>query len=172
MADPTSTPNDGPPATPLDDPAFVAGLRPIPDGLPGWTPTWPVVDLSGVTPDGQPVAIELGSSAVPVLLLFLATRCDGCESFWLGAQDGPSGQLPDTVAAVVVTRGPDSVDVDEVRDRAARLGSVPVVMSDAAWHDYRVTGYPFFVLVDPGSRTVLGETVGFGWSDVLALLPR
>jgi hypothetical protein len=117
------------------------------------------------------VAIDLGSYAVPVLLLFLATRCDGCESFWQVVVDGPSGQLPDTVAAVVVTRGPDSVDIDEVRDRAARLASVPVVMSDAAWTDYRVTGYPFFVLVDPASHTVLGETVGFGWSDVLALLP-
>ncbi len=43
-------------------------------------------------------------------------------------------------------------------------------MSDTPWADYRVTGYPFFVLVDPAARRVIGETVAFGMEDVLALL--
>jgi hypothetical protein len=47
---------------------------------------------------------------------------------------------------------------------------VPLVMSDAAWADYRVTGYPFFVLVDAAHGTVVGETVGFGWSDVRSMI--
>jgi hypothetical protein len=33
-----------------------------------------------------------------------------------------------------------------------------------------VTGYPFFVLVDAPNRTVVGETVGFGWSDVISMI--
>ena len=46
----------------------------------------------------------------------------------------------------------------------------PVVMSDDAWSDYRVLGYPFFVLVEPATLTVVGETVGFGWSDVVSMI--
>jgi len=45
-----------------------------------------------------------------------------------------------------------------------------VIMSEEAWTEYRVLGYPFFVLVDPSTRTVLGETVGFGWSDVVSMI--
>ena len=41
-----------------------------------------------------------------------------------------------------------------------------VVMSDSAWADYRVTGYPFLVLIDPPGRRILAETVGFDWADV------
>jgi hypothetical protein len=43
-------------------------------------------------------------------------------------------------------------------------------MSDAAWSDYRVTGYPFLVLVEPATRRILGESVGFGWPDVEGLM--
>ena len=69
-----------------------------------------------------------------------------------------------------MTKGPASVDPAEVRRLAASLGPVPVVMSDTAWVDYRVSGYPFLVLVDPAARRVVGETVAFGMDDVLALL--
>jgi hypothetical protein len=53
---------------------------------------------------------------------------------------------------------------------AASVIGVPVVMSDRAWVDYQVMGYPFFVLVDPDSRSVIGETVGFGWADVVSMI--
>ena len=45
-------------------------------------------------------------------------------------------------------------------------------MTDQAWTDYRVSGYPFFVLVDASTRTVIAETVGFGWSDLVRLVQR
>lgn len=149
---------------PRTDPSFMAGLRPVPSALDDGPPAWPAVDLVGVGPDGSPVTVELASRERPVLLVFLTTDCDGCETFWRGLRAPPAGADP-----VIVTRGPDSVDVAAV---AARAGAVPVVMGDAAWTDYRVTGYPFLVLVDPLSRRVLAETVGFGWSDVEALLSR
>jgi hypothetical protein len=74
------------------------------------------------------------------------------------------------VSPAIVTRGPDSVAPSEVEEAGAGVVDVPVVMSDQAWVDYRVMGYPFFVLVDVGSRTVVGETVGFGWSDVVSMI--
>ncbi len=71
---------------------------------------------------------------------------------------------------VAVTKGPGSVDRAEVVRAARGVSRVPVVMSDRAWRDYRVSGYPFFVLVDATAGTVIGETVGFGWSDVQSMV--
>ena len=59
-----------------------------------------------------------------------------------------------------------------MRGLASGAGGAPVVMSDQAWSDYRVTGYPFFVLVEAGTRTVIGETVGFGWSDITSMVAQ
>jgi len=150
---------------PLSDPEFVAGLRPVPSGLDGTPPSWPAADLVGVRPDGTPVSVGLATATRPVLLVFLTTDCDGCDHFWQGLAH-PS---PD-VDAVVVTKGPDVVAPTDVAAVAVGLAHLPVVMSDAAWSDYRVTGYPFLVLVEPATRRILGESVGFGWSDVEALL--
>ena len=148
---------------PLSDPEFVAGLRPVPSGFGDAPPTWPATDVSGVRPDGTPVLIELAAGSRPVLLVFLTTNCDGCDLFWTGLSEPPAG-----VDVVVVTKGPGAVEASEV----AALARTEVVMSDPAWTDYRVTGYPFLVLVDPATRRILGESVGFGWSDVDALLSR
>ncbi len=157
-------------ASPLSDPEFLAGLRPVPSGLEGQEVPWPAVDVEGVGPEGAPIRVALDAAAGNVLFAFLATRCDGCEAFWSGlGPSGPIGALG-SVRVVVVTKGPTSVDPAEVGRVGASLGSVPVVMSDAPWLDYRVTGYPFFVLVDPATRKVIGETVAFGMDDVLALL--
>lgn len=154
---------------PLSDPAFVSGLRPIPSGVADEVATWIAADVEGTDPGGLPVAVHLPDVDRPVLLLFLATRCDGCDEFWRGLAAGTdpalSGVLP-----VVVTRGAGAASATEVGELAAGLRELPVVMSDRAWIDYRVTGYPFLVLVEPSSRRVLAETVGFGWSDVASTI--
>ena len=155
--------------SPLDDPGFVAGLRPIPSGLPGEVPVWPAADLHGVRPDGSPVSVVLADLDRPLLLVFLAERCDGCESFWQGIDGGVADPALASVVPVVVTRGPDSVADGEVTARVARFGGV-LVMSDRAWTDYRVTGYPFLVLVDPTSERILAESVGVGWDDVASTI--
>ncbi len=168
-----SAEEDGP--NPLDDPVFVAGLRPIPSGSPSGSVSRPASDLAGVSPGGDRVEVVLAHLEGPVLLCFLHIRCDGCDQFWRGLADDVSAQppgsseLPDTVTAVVVTKGPGSVDRVEVA-RVASGVTRTVVMSDQAWADYRVSAYPFFVLVDPGSMSVVGETVGFGWSDVRSMI--
>ena len=157
-------------SSPFSDPEFVAGLRPVPTGLEGQSVPWPAVDLEGVTPAGEPVRVALDQASGSVLIAFLATRCDGCETFWSGLR--ASGELAvfESLQVVVVTKAPPSVDAAEVLRLAAGLGPVPIVMSDTAWARYRVSGYPFFVLVDPAARKVIGETVALGTDDVLALL--
>jgi hypothetical protein len=157
---------------PLSDPEFVAGLRPIPGGREGRPAPWPAVDVEGVTPHGGPIRVSLDEAGERLLLAFLATHCDGCETFWRGlGPEGPVAALG-SVRVAVVTKAPPNVDPAEVRELAAALGPVPVVMGDAPWDDYRVTGYPFFVLVDPAARRVVGESVAFGVEDVVALLAR
>lgn len=153
---------------PLSDPAFRAGLRPIPSGPVEASGRRPAPAITGVDPAGDPVEVDVPGAGAPILLCFLHVRCDGCDEFWRGLRDvGPAGH-PLGVDPVVVTRGPGSVDLAEVGRVAQGISLAPVVMSDRAWEDYRVTGYPFFVLVDDGSIT--GETVGFGWEDVRSMI--
>ena len=156
--------------SPFDDPAFVAGLRPIPTGPLTATERRVATDIVGEDLAAVPVTVRIGDFGGRVLLCFLHVHCDGCDGFWRGLGDRPPVEYPDTVSLVVVTRGPDSVDRAEVVRAAGTAGGVPVVMSDGAWADYRVTGYPFFVLVDATRGVIVGETVGFGWSDVRSMI--
>ncbi len=159
--------------SPFDDPAFVAGLRPIPSGPLAGAERRPAPDIVGEDLEARPVEIRIAAFEGPVLLCFLHVHCDGCDGFWRGLGDSPPTEYPGTVSVVTVTKGPGSVDRSEVARAAASLGgnaSVPVVMSDSAWADYRVTGYPFFVLVDAAHKMIAGETVGFGWSDVRSMI--
>ena len=159
-----------PPEGPLADPAFVAGLRPIPSAPPGTGSPGPAADIVGVSPAGASVGARLGGSDGLVLLAFLATSCEGCEEFWRGLRDGADVELPGSVTVVAVTRGPGTIPPADVDEVATGIDRVPVIMSDTAWTDYRVSGYPFFVLVEARSRRVVGETVGFGWPDVVSMV--
>jgi hypothetical protein len=159
--------------SPFDDPAFVAGLRPIPSGPLTTTERRPAADIVGEDLDGLPVEVRISAFDGLVLLCFLHVHCDGCDGFWRGLGESSPVEYPDNVSAVAVTKGPGSVDRGEVARAAGSAGTasgVPVVMSDTAWAEYRVTGYPFFVLVDATDRTIVAETVGFGWSDVRSMI--
>lgn len=158
------------PGSPLSDPEFVAGLRPVPSGGPGAGVVRPASDIVGTDPTGRPVGIRLDDLGQPILIAFLHLNCDGCGEFWRGFAEASPPELPPGTSAVIVTKGPGSVAPREVRRASTGIGQTPVVMSDEAWSDYRVLGYPFFVLVDPSTRTVVGETVGFGWSDVVSMI--
>ena len=168
---------EGSPGSPLADPEFVAGLRPIPTASPDRAAPWPAADLAGVTPVGDPIEVRIdgrGALSAPMprrwLLAFLHTDCVGCDEFWRGFRDPDGIGLPAGVSSVVVTKGPESSVVADVARSASGIDQVQVVMSDQAWADYRVLGYPFFVLVDVASRAVVGETVGFGWGDVVGMV--
>jgi len=158
------------PPPPLSDPEFVAGLRPIPSGGLGVEMARPAPDIAGTDPAGAPVSIRMDEFADAVLLAFLHLKCQGCEEFWRGFGDNSRAELPPGTSVAIVTKGPASVTPHEIRRAAAGIGRIPVIMSEEAWTDYRVLGYPFFVLVDPATRTVVGETVGFGWDDVVSMI--
>lgn len=154
---------------PLDR-TFMSGLRPIPMVKPGENGEARTgADIGGVDPSGSPVKIQMGQFGQPVLLAFLHIRCDGCEEYWRGFRSTERA-WPRSVSPVVVTRGPECVDPVEVGHAALGYGEVPVVMGDQAWTDYRVPTYPFFVVVDVPSRTIVGETVGLGWDDVISMI--
>lgn len=172
---------------PSSDPTFVAGLRPIPSRPAGTPAPWPATDISGARPDGTPIEVRICDIGRPILVVFLATHCDGCDDYWRGLTDehleataddpaldtSAAGDLAAAlggVVPVIVTRGPGVQEATDVAAAAAGIRDTPVVMSDQAWLDYRVTSYPFFVLVDPASRRIIGETVGFGWADVLGMI--
>ncbi len=155
-------------ANPISDKVFVDGLRPIPSGTLETARPLPTGHLSGTSPDGRPIEVTLDQSG-QTLLAFLAARCDGCEAFWhgLGTQEPPI--LPAGLACVVITRSAARTDVAQIAWLAAGI-HWPVVMSDEAWTEFQVMSYPVFVLVDGPSRSVVAETVGFGWDDVLEMV--
>jgi hypothetical protein len=153
----------------MADPAFVAGLRAVPSSTSEAWSRRPATDLEGVSPEGHRLEVRLADCGPKVLLAFLTTRCDGCDEFWAEIGTGADG-LPTSVSIVVVAKGPGTVDPVEVARVASGRGDVPVIMSDQAWIDYQVMGYPFFILVDTTKRCVMGETVGFGWEDIVAMV--
>jgi hypothetical protein len=155
--------------SPLSDPSFLAALRPIPAGRPGVSPWWPAVDVVGVTPSGESVTVGLDGRQGRLLLVFLSTRCDGCQAFWEGLRQPHTLGLSADITAVAVTRGPGSIVATEVAEASAGVEQVAVVMTEQAWSDYRVSGYPFFVLIDVATKAIIGETVGFGWDDVISM---
>jgi hypothetical protein len=170
---PASNPENPPPSAPgpvdpRNDPEFLAGLRPIPTGSGDPPAPWPASDIHGVSPSGDPIEVRLADREGRLLLAFLNTDCDGCEEFWKGLQDPDATGIPAGTEVVAITKGPGSIPSDDVRKSAAGI-RVLVVMSDQLWIDYRVLGYPFFVLVDRASNLVVGETVGLGWDDVLSM---
>ncbi|MBV8463346.1 MAG: hypothetical protein JO368_08635 [Acidimicrobiales bacterium] len=120
--------------------------------------------MAGTTPLGTPIEIQLTDHPLTVLS-FLSTRCEGCEEFWRRLCHGSASDQFGGITFQVVTRSSHSEDPTEVLDLAGERGR-EVLMSDEAWDAFGVFGYPYFVLIDGAAKTVIGETVAFGWSDV------
>jgi hypothetical protein len=90
--------------------------------------------------------------------------------FWQGIGDPATLPSSPDLARVVVTKGPDLMPPAAVAAAAVDVSGVPVVMSDNAWLDYQILGYPTFLLIDSPSGRVIGETLGIGWDDVRSML--
>ena len=163
-------PPEARPRDPTSDARWVAGLRSVPSRKGEPSDGRSAQDVIGISPAGLPVEFRIDHLDRPALLAFLHTHCDGCDEYWSGFGRTDGGPLPHSVLPAIVTRGPESVGLADVQRAAAGVLEVSVIMSDQAWIDYQVLGYPFFVLIDPESRTVIGETVGFGWSDVISMI--
>jgi hypothetical protein len=142
--------NEPPPAE------LLRRLRPIPTyrDHPATSPH----DVVGLDPTGAPRHIEVLGAADPVLLLFLSTDCLGCLDLWHGL-DEVRTLLPAALGLAVVTRDRGSEDPAVVAELGRSASGVPLVMSSAAFSDYRVAGPPFLVVVD-GQRV---RTEGVAW---------
>jgi len=142
--------NEPPPAE------LLRRLTPIPTyrDHPATTPH----DVAGVDPGGAPVRLAILERADPMLLLFLSSSCQGCLDLWHGL-DQLRDALPPALDLAVVTRGTDHEDAAVIAELGRSEGAFPVVMSAAAYADYRVAGPPFLVVVD-GTQV---RTEGVAW---------
>jgi hypothetical protein len=150
-----------------EPPAEILGrLRPIPtySGRPSTRPH----DVVGVDPDGAACRVDVVLASGPVLLLFLSAGCLGCRDLWGGLAALRAG-LGGVARLAVVTKSPGEEDPDAIAALAAGApdAGVDVVMSTAAFRDYRVGGPPFLVL--SASDAVLTESVAWGLEQTLSV---
>jgi hypothetical protein len=128
------------------------------------------VDLHGVSPGGDAIAIAVRGQEHRTLVAFLSSGCLTCRSFWASfAQPEALGLRPD-VRLVVVTKDPDQESVSDIATLAP--AAIPVLMSTAAWDDYDVPMAPYFALVDGPTGTIVGEGASTGWVQVRELMDR
>jgi hypothetical protein len=113
------------------------------------------VRVTGVTPDGEPVVTSLSSGTDATLIAFLSTTCSSCTPFWEGLEASLMHFGGHRHRVVIVTLG----EAEESPTRAqsmARPGA-DVIMSSTTWNEFGVPGAPYFVLLEPGTGSVLGE---------------
>ncbi len=144
---------------------IVRRLRPIPtsSGRPTTTPR----DVVGVAPDGTARRIEVVEAAAPILLLFLSAGCLGCRDLWEGLAELQAG-LVGRARLAVVTKSPGDESAEAITalagDAPATLG-IDLVMSTAAFRDYRVAGPPFLSVA--AADAVRTEGVAWGVEQTL-----
>jgi hypothetical protein len=143
--------------TDLEPSEIARRARPIPTyrDHPATSP----IDIDGVTPAGTRVAVAVAGSTDPLLLLFLSASCLGCRDLWDGTRELRQA-LPEGLHIVIVTRGIDQEDASAIADLAP--ADTEVVMSSDAFHDYRVGGPPFLVVVVGGEVRTEGVAWGVG----------
>jgi hypothetical protein len=124
------------------------------------------LDGAGLRDDALHVAVV--GARHRTLIAFLSSGCLTCHVFWQAFSDTRTLDLPGDIRLVVVTKDPQEESITALRKVAPR--DVPVVMSSAAWTDYRVPGSPYFVLVDGTAGRVRGEGTGAHWDQVKNLL--
>jgi hypothetical protein len=156
----------GPLATgPLATGTFTMGA-----GLPGERDSVSIPTISGVTPQGDALAMAMSGGDTMTLIAFLSSGCATCAGFWDAFRRPDQLGLPDGIRLVVVTKGPELEIPAEVQSRAA--GGLRVIMSTEAWGDYEVPGSPFFVLIDGRSGRRIGEGVAQQFHQVVELVRR
>jgi hypothetical protein len=127
-------------------------------------------DLSGVSPEGDAVAVAVTGVDHPTLLAFLTSGCTTCVEFWNAFADPRSLRVPGGARLVVVTKGEEAESPGRLRKFAP--GDVPVVMSSAAWDAYDVPVAPYFAYVDGPSATVVGEGAAGTWDHLRDMLEQ
>ncbi len=157
----------------LDPDARDAGPAPAtarPEGLrSGGTEAFAEAsDLDGAGLHDDAMHVSVVGARRRTLLAFLSSGCSTCQRFWEAFADPLGLGLSDATRLVVVTKDGREESISALRRLAPP--DVPVVMSSAAWTDYRVPGSPYFVLVDGPDGRVQGEGTGANWAQVKNLL--
>lgn len=124
-------------------------------------------EVSGTTLGGDALKVGFGASSPPTLLAFLSSGCAVCESFWHDLRAGPPpGEITPSLRLIALTKDPSHESPSRLRDLAGE--DTQVLMSSAAWADYRVPAAPYFVYVEGGQ--VRGEGSATGWRQIASLL--
>ncbi|HZT85457.1 MAG TPA: hypothetical protein VE984_08575 [Gaiellaceae bacterium] len=127
-------------------------------------------ELVGTAPNGDAEKVAILGTGESTILAFLSSGCLTCRGFWETFRDAKIEDLgaPNDASVIVVTKGPENETMARIRDLAPR--NLRVIMSNAAWEDYKVPVAPYFLYVDGVSQTVAGEGAGSSWDQVVALL--
>jgi hypothetical protein len=142
------------------------GVRPTP-GRPDATD---VIDVSGVSPQGDAVSLAVTGVRHDTLMAFLTSGCQTCMGFWETFRTG-SPDVPGGARLIVVTRGSEAESPGAIAGLAGNgEGSVPVVMSSEAWEHYDIPYAPYFVYVSGPEGRVMGEGVAAGWEQARTLV--
>jgi hypothetical protein len=161
--------------------ALGAGLdpdAPVPDGASRPVPVElrlnaaesfaAATDIAGAGLRDDAMHVAVVGTRQRTLLAFLSSGCLTCQGFWDAFAHAHDLDLPDDIRVVVVTKDGHEESLSALRRLAPP--DVPVVMSSAAWTDYRVPGSPYFALVDGERGRVCGEGTGANWEQVKNLL--
>ncbi len=149
----------------LDFPGVREGIAP-PRSIDLTDSALHAVDIAGLTPWDESVAVGVSDAQSRSLVAFLSTGCGTCAGFWDELNQPGGARLPETTRLVIVTRGEDEESISALRRIAPAHETV--IMSSQAWTDYEVPGSPYFLLIEDGR--VSGEGSGSSWQQVRALL--
>lgn len=127
-------------------------------------------DLIGTTPDGDAVKLAVLGTGESTILAFLSSGCLTCAQFWADLRDVGDDDLetPNGASVVVVTKGPENESPARIRDLAPQ--NLRVIMSSAAWEDYKVPVAPYFLYFEGTTQSVAGEGSAVSWEQVISLL--
>jgi hypothetical protein len=122
-------------------------------------------ELEGATPDGGARRLVLAPGP-DTLLAFLSSGCSTCVDLLeaLRADDVP---LPPGLRLVVVAK---DRRLERLRLFRPLAGRVEILMSSAAWEQFRVPGSPYFLQLDGASGRAVGEGSASTWQQVSSLI--
>ena len=146
-----------------------AGPADAPSGAPvGSDAEWPPAhDIAGETVGGEIATVRTVDVAHDTFLFFLSSGCTGCARFWA---DLERPELTDRLGGRVVAVTKDAAEESISALQSQAPAGLDVLMSSAAWTDYRVPGSPYVVLVDGATGRVRGEGSGTSLEQIAGLL--
>ena len=126
------------------------------------------VRVTGLTPQGEPVVTTLSAGSDPILVAFLSTTCSSCTSFWEGLESSTMYFGGNRHRVVIVTLG--EAEESPTRAQTMAKAGADVIMSSTTWNEFGVPGAPYFVLIEPGTGSTLGEGSAMSYESLVEFL--